>query len=238
MVIDLGFYSIDFSPLFDAAAGIDNPLESFWFLLKIGGWLPMLITLLWGFKELWLHYIREKYEQHWKWVVLSIDVPKDNEQSPKAVESIFAQVAGALTSGNLIEKYIKGKVQEPFSFEIASHEGYVRFYVRTTVQFRDLIEAAIYAQYPSAEIMEIDDYTPFAPANFPNEEYNLWGTEFVLQNKEAYPIRTYVEFEHTLSQEFKDPMAAFLEALSKLGVGEHIWTQIIIKPVSDHWKEE
>jgi hypothetical protein len=236
MGIDLGIIYLDFTEFLEVAG--KSPFHAFFYLLINGGWLPIGIALLVGFKWVWMEYIQSKYASSWKWVLLLIDIPKENIQTPKAVENIFAQLAGAHSEPNFIEKYFKGKIQEPFSFEIASHEGYIRFYVRTTIQFRDLVEAAIYAQYPEAEIIEVEDYTTFAPNYFPNEEYELWGTELVLVNKQVYPIRTYPEFEHQLSQEFKDPMAALLEALTKLGPGEHVWLQIIIKPTSDKWKEE
>lgn len=233
-MIDLGFVTIDFTPLLEAAT---NPLTGFWYLFVHGGWLIILITLLWGAKELWLYHIQNAYYSKWQWVLLSINVPRENEQSPKAVEHIFTQIAGARSGANLIEKYIQGKIQEVFSFEIVSQEGFIRFYVRTPKHFRDLIEAAFYAQYPDAEILEVEDYVDFAPDEFPNEEYDLWGTEFSLTNKYYFPIRTYSEFEHRLSQEFKDPMAALLEAMGKIGPGEHIWLQFIIQPIDNDWKE-
>lgn len=236
MGIQIGPFYLDFTGLLLAAN--KSPFHGFAYIFLNGGWIPIVIALLYGLKWVYMKYIQDKYMAKWKWVLFAVDVPKDNIQSPKAVENIFAHLAGAHFLGNLIEKYVKGRVQEWFSFEIVSHEGYVRFYIRTTEQFRDLAEAAVYAQYPSAEIMEVDDYAAFAPDHFPNDEYNLWGTEFVLQNKEAYPIRTYPEFEHQLSQEFKDPMAALLESMSKISQGEHVWLQLIVRPTNDQWKEE
>lgn len=236
MGIDLGFIFIDFTPLLIAAA--KSPFHGMWFLFVNGGWLPILIALLWGGKELWMFKIQNKYASKWNWVLLSLNIPKENEQTPKAVENIFSQIAGAHTVPNFIEKYFKGKIQEVFSFEIAANEGHISFYIKTTEQYRDLVEAAIYGQYPDAEIFETNDYTEFAPDVFPSDEYNLWGTEFILTNKQPYPIRTHPEFEDRLAQEFKDPMAAMLEALGKLRQGEHIWLQIIIQPISDEWRTE
>ncbi|MDP3245152.1 MAG: hypothetical protein Q8M83_05870 [bacterium] len=236
MILDFGIIVINLNPLLEIAGA--SPLAAFWYLFKYGGFIPVVYAFFLGAKWFWMEHIEEEYAHKWKWVLLLIDVPKENIQTPKAVENIFAQLGGAHSRANFIEKYWKGKVQETFSFEITSQEGYIRFYVRATEQFRDLVEAAFYAQYPDAEIMEVDDYTVFAPKHFPDKDYDLWGTEFVLQNEEAYPIRTYPEFEHQLSQEFMDPMAALLESMSKLGAGEHCWLQIIVKPISDEWKEE
>lgn len=236
MGIELGFLSIDFSPLLEAASR--SPLHAFWYFFTHGGWAVILITLFYGGRAYWLFWRQNLHAVTWKWVLLSVNVPKDNAQSPKAVENIFSHLAGAHASQNLIDKWWLGKFQESFSLEIASTGGYVQFYIRTTEKFRDLAEAAIYAQYPAAEIAEVEDYTAFAPAHFPDPEYKLWGTEMTLINKQHFPIRSYVEFEHQLSQEFKDPMAALLESMSKLGPGEHLWIQVIVAPTNDAWKEE
>ena len=45
-----------------------------------------------------------------------------------------------------------------------------------------------------------------------------------------YHRRVYSEFEHALSQEFKDPMASLLESMNKIGPGEQIWLQLVITP--------
>lgn len=236
MGIDLGILYLDFTPLLDAAAR--SPFHAFWYLLLRGGFLVVLYVLWEGGRQLWLHERQHKHAHTLKTVLLCINVPKDNEQSPKAVENVFAQLAGAHGSHNFVDKWWKGKFQESFSFEIVSTGGYVQFFVHTVVGFRDLIESAFYAQYPSAEISEVEDYTNFAPNDFPHEEYNLWGTEMILANKQYYPLRSYTEFEHQLSQEFKDPMAALLESMSKIGPGEHIWIQILLTPTDDSWKKE
>ena len=112
--------------------------------------------------------------------------------------------------------------------------------IRTPSQFRDLIEAAVYAQYPDAEITEVQDYIDNVPKplEYPNEEYDLWGTEFRFSNKNVYPIRTYPEFEHPLTQKFLDPMASFLEILSRMKPSEQLWFQILVSPAPYGWREE
>ena len=96
---------------------------------------------------------------------------------------------------DLAEKYYKGHYQRWFSFEIVSIDGYIQFIIRTEKKFRDLVESAIYAQYPEAEITEVDDYTKGFPDTFPNDTHDLWGTEWTLVEDNEYPIRTYQDFE-------------------------------------------
>jgi len=182
-----------------------------------------------------LENARMRYRKSIKYILLAIDVPKENEQSLKAVEQIFAQLAAAESKGNLYERYWKGKVQDTFSMELVSIEGYIQFLIRAPDPHRDLVEAAIYAQYPDAEITEVDDYTKMIPDIYPDKNFDLFGTELTLAKESAYPIRTYMNFEHTLTQTFADPMASILEALSRLQTGEQVWFQLVLTPIDSKW---
>jgi len=210
-----------------------------WYIFIKGGWVIFLLTFLIGGWNLWVYYIQGKYAASIKHVLLAIDVPKESEQSPKVAEYIFSQIAGIERKGNFVERNFHGYSEPSVSLEIISLEGYIQFLIRTPEKFRDVIEAAIYAQYPDAEITEVKDYAKNIPSEFPHERYHLWGTELVLTNKDFYPIRTYPEFEHSLSQELKDPMAALLEIMSRLQKGEYLGLQIIITPtMAKEWRKQ
>jgi hypothetical protein len=233
-------FTIDFEILLSSLNSIfgGGPILAVWNIFLAGGWVPFTYLTLKLLKFGWLQSRQIKYKAKWTFVVLAIDIPKNNEQSTKAVESIFIALAGTLSSGDFIDRWWLGKIQESYSFELCSLEGYIQFYVRTPAHFRDVIEASIYAQYPDAIIREVPDYTESAPHIFPNEEYDMWGTDFILKKSIAYPIKTYKYFEDQMTQELKDPMAYMLEALSRLGTGENFWMQMILTPTDDSWKEE
>lgn len=216
------------------------PLKLMWYFFAHGGWLVYIIIILAGLFELRLFLQRKKYLASIPQTLLAIDIPKDNEQSLVAVEQIFATLAGIKTKQTLYEKYWLGKTQLSFSLEIISLEGYIQFLIRTPTKFRDLVEAAIYAQYPEAEITEVEDYIGLIPADIHKgqTDYKLWGTEFTFAKHSAYPIKTYRSFEHPLSQTFVDPMASLLEVMSKLRKGEQIGLQLVIAPVNDNWKKK
>ncbi len=212
-----------------------------WRLLILFGWIPFVLVFLWGGKEIWMFYIQSTWAGTQKYVFLAIDVPKGNEQSPKAVDNIFAYLAGAHATQNLIETYWEGKFVLSFSFEIVSIEGYTQFVIRTPVQFRNLVESAIYSQYPDAEIAEIDDYTKGTPSKFPDDEYDLWGADYIQVKHWVYPFRTYEDFEHTLGEggvQYKDPMAVLMDCCSSLGKGEQLWFQMICQPQGFDWMGE
>jgi hypothetical protein len=203
-----------------------------------GGFIPVLWILWKGFSEMWLIWRQNLYAATIDYVLLSISVPRMNEQSPKAIEHMFSHIAGTYSSVTMKEKWLQGKFSPVVSFEYACIDGYTRFVVRCAVQYRDLIEASIFSQYPDAEISEIADYTKDVPHTYPDPEWDCWGTEFVLAKPSAYPLRTYFEFEHSLSQELKDPLATLLETLSRLKKGEQVWIQFLVFPGDQSWMEE
>jgi hypothetical protein len=206
------------------------PLTMFRDFFVNGGWIVFVIGLLFLLWELHMYTITNKFARSIKYSLLAIDVPRDLKPNLKAVEHIYAQLMGIASAPNWVEKYFGGRFQLSISLELVSIGGYIQFIIRTPSQYRDLVEAALYAQYPTAEITEVEDYTDGYPDRFPNEKYDLYGSGMAFSKPNAYPIRTYMEFEHSLSQELADPMASLLEVLSKLRQGEQLWIQMVIRP--------
>src|SRR3989338_4360311 len=216
----------------------DSPFHLVWYFFIHEGWMILILFSLYAYFLFWLHYRRKKYLRGIPQTLLAIDIPKNNEQSLLAVEQIFATLAGIKSGPTLWEKYWLGKVQLSLSLEIISLEGYIQFLIRTPTQFQDLVEAAVYAQYPEAEITEVDDYIDIiSNRSADSDELKFWGAELNLNKPSVYPLKTYPLFEHSLSQSFVDPMASLLEVMSKLGPGEQLGLQIVIAPEDEHWKE-
>ncbi len=204
------------------------------------GWVALLVLIVMAIYSKFINARRYNYIMNEKYILLAIDVPKEIVANLRAVEQIFAHLHGIDTNADFIEKYWEGEMQLSISLEIISIDGYIQFIIRTPEKYRDLVEAAIYAQYPEAEITEVEDYVNKLELEFPNEEYDLYGTEWKLAAKECYPILTYPFFEHSLSQELADPMASLLEVFSRLANGEQIWLQLVLSPEDkgDKWRAE
>jgi hypothetical protein len=188
-----------------------------------------------------LKYIREQWEKNHRNILLAIDIPRGNEQSPKAVENMFTYLAGAHGSINFFEKWFEGQFQKSFSYEIVSLEGYTQFLIRTPAEYRNLVESSVYSQYPDAEISEVEDYVNTVPHNLPDDEYDIWGTEFIQASPWFYPIKSYLEFEHQMGPsetQFKDPMASLMDLCGSLRQGEQLWFQIIVIPIGFDWVEK
>jgi hypothetical protein len=236
----MSFILFDPIALFDRLQSAGNPFSAMVIIFLNGGWIAFVVAAIVCGWEGYLEYIRNRYGEAMEYVLLAIDIPKNNEQSPKAVEQIFSHLYGIEKFGNLKERYLQGYQQPSISLEIVSIEGYIQFLIRAPRDFRDLVEAAIYAQYPDAEITEVEDYIDLfpKPLELPHPEYDLWGSQLKLAKPDAYPIRTYPFFEHTLSQKFMDPMASILELMSRMGPGEQFWFQMVIAPVNTDWHDK
>lgn len=210
-----------------------------WRLIVLYAWIPFAFAFMYMLWEWYVYELGMKWGDRQKDVLLAIDIPKGNEQSPKAVENFFTYLAGAHGSLNLVDKYVEGKYQLYFSLEIVSIGGYTQFIVHTPVGFRSLVEAGIYSQYPDAEITEIQDYTTGFPRVFPDDEYDVWGAEFIpAASTDLLPIKTYKDFEHQYGKpemQFRDPMSALMDLSSSLRAGENLWFQILIRPTSTDW---
>lgn len=158
-----------------------------------------------------------------KFLTMRILVPKNNEKTPLAAEQMFAALHGVFRKESQFQDY--------FSFEIASREKFIQFYVHVPEHLKDFIEGQIYSQYPTAEITQVDDYTLEEREQIISGQFKLAGTELGLTNLDVYPIKTFLNFE-------VDPLAGITGVLSKLEKGEEIWLQIIVKPVSDLWQSK
>lgn len=217
------------------------PEQMFWVFWGNLGWIIIGIVFIWGTLQLYLFWIAGKWAATHKTVILAIDIPRGNEQSPKAVENMFTYLAGAHGSINFFEKWFEGKFQKSFSYEIVSLEGYTQFLIWTPKEFRNLIESSVYSQYPDAEISEVEDYTQNVPQHYPDEEYDVWGTEFTQAAPWVYPIKRYQEFEHQMGpseMQFKDPMASLMDLCGSLRQGEQLWIQYIITPIGFDWLKD
>jgi hypothetical protein len=212
-----------------------NILYVFWYFFIHGVWIFFIYPVGYLLWTLWIDSRQTKYLSTINYTYLSVDIPADNEQMPKAVEQIFATIAGAHASMTKGEEWWEGKVQLFFSFELVGIDGYLSYIIRTPTGLKEVVRSAIFAQYPQAEITEVEDYAKNVPTTYPDEKYNVWGAELILSNKQYYPIKTYPEFEEKLMGEFKDPMAAVLETMSNLQRGEQVWLQIIVKPIGFEW---
>ena len=219
---------------------VESLLEFYHVLAKVileGGWVIFGMALLYMFYKMYMDYINLRWFQRQKWVFLKIVGPRDSEKSQLTFEQMFNQIHSMHSSFNFVEKYIMGDMQIWFTWEITSIGGAIANYVSVIERHRDTIEAAIYSQFPDAEIGETEDYMPKLPHWHPDADFDIYAFDFIQKKDPAYPIRTYREFEHSTAETFVDPVVGIWEELGKINQHEMFIMQYIFKPLDDDWKK-
>lgn len=194
----------------------------------------ILLIIAW---EVWVRYINELFIKNIEWSQLEIRIPKDVFKSPAAMELMihsFYQTSGVNT---WVKKYWLGNLIYWHSLEIVSINGNVFFFIRTPSRFKDIIEANVYAQYPQAEVNEVDDYAfRMPPYDKKKNDWNMFGVEFALNKPDPFPIKTFVDYGldraiGSLKEEERvDPLTSTLEFMGSLKENEQLWMQILIRP--------
>ncbi|MEK7176715.1 MAG: hypothetical protein AAB719_00235 [Patescibacteria group bacterium] len=195
-------------------------------------WLPILLVSL--FLTTWFSYKRREWIRSKGGMLLEIKLPRDIARSPAAMEVVIGGLYEPVV-GSLTDVYLEGRVRDWFSLELVSLGGEVKFYIWAFPQWRGIIESRIYAQYPGAEIFEVKDYSldlVFDPKN-----RDMWGATTKLNKADAYPIKTYIDYELDKGgkeqEEIVDPIMPLLEQLGSLKPGEQAWVQILIQAHRD-----
>ncbi len=147
--------------------------------------------------------------------VLLLQIPRTNEKKELAAEQMFASLHGLLTDK---------RSRDHLSFEIAVQHKRIGFYVWVPQHLKSFVAEQIYAQYPSVNITEVEDYT-LAPSG---STVSTLGAELSLTAHEALPIKTFPSFE-------VDPLAGITAALAQFEEHEEAWFQIIIRPAPQTW---
>lgn len=158
-------------------------------------------------------------------VVLLLQVPRTNEKKELAAEQMFASLHGLLTlpsSG----RWNKQPERERISFEIAVRSKRIGFYVWVPEYLKGFVEEQIYAQYPTVQISEVEDYA----LNHESTQVVL-TTDLHLAAPDSLPIKTFQSFE-------VDPLAAITATLAKFEDTEEAWIQLVIRPADQHWHKK
>jgi hypothetical protein len=200
-------------------------------------WAPTLLGYI--FFKIWMIYVKANFLKNQDYVLLEVKLPREIMKSPLAMESVFMGLHQGIGETTWYDRIILGKVRTWFSFEIASIEGQVRFFIWSRAFWKEFIESQIYAQYPEVEIVEADDYTKMV--RFDLNQVVVWGADFKLKKADAYPIKTYIDYglDKDPKEEFKiDPMAPMIEHFGSIGKGEQLWLQFLIRVNKDDRKKK
>lgn len=227
-------YMVIFAEIYGKLLNLSAVAANTWWL-----WLPLVLLFI--ARGLWLEFVNTKYVDKVPWVFLEIRSPREIIKSAKTMEQIFANMHSLRNNwSNWYEKYVDGEIALWFSMEMVAAGGGLRFFVRTPGRYVKAVDAFFHSQYPDVEIFQVEDYTKSFPETFGGlreKGYNLWGTELRLVKEDAYPIRTYVEFESQTEEQNLDPIASLVELAGKCQSGEQIWIQVLIRSAGDEWQK-
>jgi len=184
-------------------------------------WMPIVAVLMF---LTWRNYRKIEDFTPVESVLLVLEIPRTNDKQELAAEQLFASLHGILRDNK--ELRLSGGHQEYISFEIASVNGQIRFYVWVSKTLQSFVEGQIYSQYPTVQIHQADeDYTEHE-----RDHEVAYSTELTLTTDEFLPIRTFQNFE-------VDPLAGITGTLAKLETtGEELWIQVLVRPIPDDWQ--
>lgn len=190
------------------------------FFLQWYVWLPIVSVLAF---LTWRNYRRAEVIQNQEADLLILEIPKTNDKKELAAEQMFASLHGILRDKD--ELRANNGFQEHLSFEFASVNGQIRFYVWVPKHLRTFVEGQIYSQYPTVQIRQADeDYTAHE-----RDHPVIYSAEITLTDNEVLPIKTFQSFE-------VDPLAGITGTLAKLETtGDEMWVQILTRPIADDW---
>ncbi len=153
--------------------------------------------------------------------LLLLRVPRTNDKKELAAEQMFASIHGLLLKER---KSIFAKTgREHLSFEIAALHKQTGFYIWVPEYLVSYIEEQVYAQYPSVQISEVEDYMLHG-----NEYTTHVYADLSLQADDVLPIKTFPSFE-------VDPLAAITASLAKLEESERAVIQFLVRPAFGSW---
>jgi hypothetical protein len=166
-------------------------------------------------------------------VFLEVTLPKENsdpEKEPQKQEkemiAIAEQFFATIGTGEQhrdISHFLG--IGEYMTFEIASSNKKISFFINVPKRLQSLVEKQLHAQYPAAQIDVVKPYNIFG------KNSAVVAAELGLQKNYVFPIRTYKVME-------SDPLNALTNSLSKLTEEEGASIQLLISPAHNHWQSK
>jgi len=168
-----------------------------------------------------------------KKVVLLVKVPKesgDANEPQESIEQIRSQISlaeswfstlGGLKPQRGFRAWLWGRTDN-FSLEIVVQKGLISFYVSAPRYLRDYMEQQILAQYPEANLTEVEDYNIFLPRGITLSGYLKFTRSFI------FPIKTYQALN-------SDPLNAITTSLNKIAQSDSAAIQVVARSAGKRW---
>ncbi len=175
--------------------------------------------------------------------ILEVRVPDNTQETLANMEAVLEMISYGSGESLWFPVWWNGRKRPVYSFEIVSRGGSVAFIISTRAFWVDAVRSAIFAFYPKAQILEIDDYT--YDIEYDEETHSMFAFEWKFESNNALPIKTYVEFQlekrqspGALSgtslpaqqpQPLVDPLASLYDFFGSIRGDEQMWLQYVFR---------
>lgn len=158
-------------------------------------------------------------------VIFEIRNSRESEESPLAMEQVFASLGSSGGHGGFLAMLFGHKhAPKYFSLEIVSVNSAIHFFLAVPSNLSEYIESQLTAQYPKLLLAPITDYAP----------HFLWLPHAVGQmvqgNSFYLPIKTYKDVKDL------DILTSLVGHLAKLSSQEAISMQLRLTPAGSGWQ--
>lgn len=145
-------------------------------------------------------------------------------QEDIGVSEIFFSAIGGMKAQKGFQAWLMGREDE-ISFEIVAKDGLIHFYVAVPRYLREYIEQQLHAQYPDAQVVEVEDYNIFKPRGI------ILGSYLIFSRENFYPIKTYAKLQ-------TEPLNALTNALSRVEEGDGAAIQYVVRSARPGWRKK
>lgn len=156
-------------------------------------------------------------------VVLEVRNSRESEETPAAMEQVFAAIGTTAPKG-IFAKLFGKRTDRFFSFEIVVVNSAIHFFIVLPASLRAFVESQITAQYPKVILQEVQDYA----VDFTTRPHAIG--QLVLGNSYYFPLKTYKDVRDI------DLLSGILGQLAKISAGEAVAIQLRVSPVSASWQ--
>ncbi len=136
-------------------------------------------------------------------------------------ENFYANAGGLKPHGGW-SAWLYGRHDHVALEIVADTEGLITFFVTTPRYLRQFVEQQLQAQFPDADIEEVEDFNIFQPASF------VRAAELKLSREYFFPLKTYQEMD-------SDPLNALTNAMSQIAAGEGGMIQVLARSAHKRW---
>ncbi|MFZ5365187.1 MAG: type IV secretory system conjugative DNA transfer family protein [Patescibacteria group bacterium] len=139
------------------------------------------------------------------------------------MESVFSAVGG-LKAQKGWGAWFFGR-EDHLAFEMVADEGKISFYLAVPEYLKAFVIEQVQAQFPSANIEDIEDYNIFTPKAV------IAGKMLTFKRQNFFPIKTYKKMD-------SDPLNALANALAKVDEKDGAVIQFVVRSARASWRDQ